>query len=72
MHNNTEEKKTRKRRRMGEYVGTREAAEMLGFHQMWVEKLCRSGKIEAAKPVREWRIKRSVVERMLEGKGGSE
>lgn len=68
MQNNTEEKKTRRRREMREYVGTREAAQMLGVDQTWVEKLCRWGKIEAAQPLREWRIKREVVEKMLQRK----
>jgi excisionase family DNA binding protein len=72
MQNDKGEKGSRMRPTMRDYVGTREAAQMLGVHRTWVERLCRGGKIEASQPLREWRIKRSVIEAMLERKGGDE
>ena len=55
---------------MPEYVSTTEAAEMLGMTAKHIQRLCLRKRIEASQPFRDWRIKRSVIEQMLEGKRG--
>ena len=55
---------------MPEYVSTTEAAEILGLTRKHVQRLCFRKRIEASQPFRDWRIKRSVIEQMLEGKRG--
>lgn len=45
-----------------------EAAEYLRVHSNTVLKMIRDGKITAGKAGREWRIKRTEIERLLEGK----
>ena len=52
-------------------IGTKEAAERLGFKQATVSKMCREGKIEGAEQDRKgspWHIPETTIEKILKHK----
>ena len=48
-----------------EYLNTIEAAKVLGFHRMTMERICREDRLPAKKIHNKWRIDKSEVEKYL-------
>ena len=52
-----------------EWVGTNEAARLLGCSRQWVCQLIVAGKLKAMRPGHQWLVRRSAVQRHLKAHG---
>lgn len=54
------------------YMSVKEVAEIFGVKEITVREWCRNGILEGIRPRRNWRIKRTSVNQLLQDKFGDD